>query len=217
MAVIRKLIRIIGWVFLGLLGWLLFVFVIVRIVRRFYQFPVPPFVTHFIDNPIRRKIQPPAKIIGWMNISPGMDLLEIGPGPGTFTFEASRQVGEQGWVYAIDIQDPVLRALKLKVQQREITNINLNHASAYQLPFPDRKFDRIYLVTVLGEIPDKQRALVEFRRVLKDHGRLAVGEFLPDPDYPRQSTVRAWCRNSGYELTETHGNILHYLQLFKKS
>ena len=200
-----------------MLGWLLFIFVVVRIVRRFYQLPIPPFVTRFIDNPIRRKIQPPKKIIAWMDVHPGMEMLEIVPGPGTFTFAASRQVGEHGQVFAIDIQEPVIRALKQKVQQREINNITLNLASAYQLPFPDRKFDRIYLVTVLGEIPDKPRALVEFRRVLKDQGYLAIGEFLPDPDYPRQSTVRAWCRRSGYELAETHGNILHYLQLFKKA
>ncbi len=73
------------------------------------------------------------------------------------------------------------------------------------------------MVAVLGEIPDKQRALAEFKRVLKDDGYLAIGEFLPDPDYPRRSTVTAWCKEVGFELAEAYGNIIHYLLLFSKA
>ncbi len=72
------------------------------------------------------------------------------------------------------------------------------------------------MVAVLGEIPDKQRALSEFKRVLKIEGLLAIGEFLPDPDYPLRKTVAAWCQESGFILTEEYGNLLHYLLLFKR-
>jgi ubiquinone/menaquinone biosynthesis C-methylase UbiE len=73
------------------------------------------------------------------------------------------------------------------------------------------------MVTVLGEIPDKRKALLEIKRVLKDEGLLAIGEFLPDPDYPRKSTVTGWCHDSGFELNEQFGNWLHYLLTFEKS
>ena len=72
------------------------------------------------------------------------------------------------------------------------------------------------MVAVLGEIPDKQRALGEFRRVLKDDGYLAIGEFLPDQDYPRESTVVRWCGEAGFELADDFGSIMHYLLLFRK-
>lgn len=213
----RGLLGIFIRTILGLLAMIFLISLVVRIVRRFYQFPIPSFIAPLIDNPLRRRIQPPAKIVDWMNLNQGMTVLEIGPGPGTFTFEAARRVGERGRVYAIDIQAPIVMGLKRKIRESKFNNINVDLASAYVLPYPDNHFDRIFMITVLGEIPDKQRALVEFMRVLKDEGYFAVGEFLPDPDYPRKSTVSRWCREAGFELAGSHGNILHYLLLFRKA
>jgi ubiquinone/menaquinone biosynthesis C-methylase UbiE len=217
MKFLRGLLGIFIRTILGLLAMIFLISLVVRIVRRFYQFPIPSFIAPLIDNPLRRRIQPPAKIVDWMNLNQGMTVLEIGPGPGTFTFEAARRVGERGRVYAIDIQAPIVRGLKRKIRESKFNNINVDLASAYVLPYPDNHFDRIFMITVLGEIPDKQRALVEFMRVLKDEGYFAVGEFLPDPDYPRKSTVSRWCREAGFELAGSHGNILHYLLLFRKA
>jgi len=146
-----------------------------------------------------------------------MFLLEVGPGPGTFTFAAARGVGEAGRVYAIDIQEAIVTSLNKKIKQRGYSNIIVKQTSAYELPYPDGYFDRVYMVAVLGEIPDRSRALVEFNRVLKEGGYLAIGEFLPDPDYPRQSTVNTWCHEAGFALVESHGNLMHYLLLFSKS
>ena len=217
MVVIKTLITIIKWAFLALLAYIFFVEVVLRIVRRFYPFPIPGFIARLIDNPIRRRIQPPEKIVEWLGVEEGMSLLEIGPGPGTFTFEAARQVGEDGCVYAIDIQESILTSLNKKIDQQGVRNIIAEQASAYELPYPEGYFDRVYMVAVLGEIPDKQRALAEFKRILKDDGFLAIGEFLPDPDYPRKSTVTAWCQEAGFVLAETYGNIMHYLLLFSKA
>jgi len=207
----------IKWVFLGLLAYILFVEVVLRIVRRYYQFPVPAFVVRLIDNPLRRRIQPPEKIVEWMVVKPGMFLLEVGPGTGTFTFAAAKGVGEAGRVYAIDIQESIVTSLNKKIKQRGYSNIIVKQTSAYELPYPDGNFDRVYMVAVLGEIPDRQRALKEFSRVLKEDGCLAIGEFLPDPDYPRRSTASAWCQEAGFVLVESHGNLMHYLLLFLKT
>jgi ubiquinone/menaquinone biosynthesis C-methylase UbiE len=217
MVIIRTIFSILKWIFLGLVAWLLFVIMVVRIVRRFYQFPMPAFMARFIDNPFRRRIQPPKKYIEWMRVKPGMILLEIGPGSGTFTFEAARKAGQEGRVHVIDIQDAVITLLKKKIEQRGASNIIPEQASAYELPYPDDFFDRVYMITVLGEIPDKQRGLMEIRRVLKVDGILAIGEFLIDPDYPRRSTTKSWCRESGFVLNKEYGNWLHYLLNFSKA
>jgi ubiquinone/menaquinone biosynthesis C-methylase UbiE len=214
---LRGLLGIFIRIALGLLALIILISLVVRVVRRFYQFPIPAFVAPFVDNPLRRRIQPPAKIVDWMNFDQGMTVLEIGPGPGTFTFEAGRRVGEHGRVYAIEIQAAIARGLNRKIKESGASNIDVDLACAYELPYPDHHFDRIYMITVLGEIPDKQRALAEIKRVLKDEGYLAVGEFLSDPDYPRKSTVSRWCGEAGFELAGSHGNILHYLLLFMKA
>jgi len=196
-----------------LIGW----FVLVRIVRRFIHFPIPAFVARFVDNPIRRRIQPPTRVVDWVGIQDGMYVLEIGPGPGTFTIEAAKRVGEKGKVYAIDIQPTIISRLKSRLQREKIANVTAKAASAYELPFSNNTFDRAFMIAVLAEIPDKRKALLEIKRVLKDSGLLAIGEFLPDPDYPRRKTVIRWCKGTGFESVSRYGGVLHYLLTFKKS
>jgi ubiquinone/menaquinone biosynthesis C-methylase UbiE len=214
---LSSVLNVIMWILLFLAAFFIFVMTVVRLIRHFYQFPIPSIFAPLIDNPIRRKIQSPAVIAHWMGVKEGMTILEIGPGSGTFTFEVAKLVGGGGRVCAVDIQESIVKALSEKVEEKGIKNLDARQASAYDLPYLDRYFDRAFMVTVLGEIPDKRKALLEIKRVLKDNGWLAIGEFLPDPDYPRKSTVTGWCEDSGFELNEQFGNWLHYLLTFEKS
>jgi len=205
------------WIVAILIGWFIFVEVVVRIIRRFIHFPVPAFIARLIDNPIRRRIQPPTKVVDWMNMQNGMCILEIGPGPGTFTVEAAKRVGEKGKVFAIDIQPTVISKLDIRLQTEGIANVITKVASAYELPFSNSTFDRAFMIGVLAEIPERRKALLEIKRVLKDDSLLARGEFLPDPDYPRRKTMIHWCKDAGFELVSAHGGVLHYVLAFKKS
>ena len=63
------------------------------------------------------------------------------------------------------------------------------------------------MVGVLGEIPDRNRALMEIKRVLKDDGVLAIGELLPDPDYPLRKTVIRLCNDAGFQQVDGYGGI----------
>ena len=62
-----------------------------------------------------------------------------------------------------------------------ISNLLPTRGDAQALPYPDGHFDAAYLVATLGEVPDKERALRELRRILAPGGRLVVGESQPDP------------------------------------
>ena len=214
---VRFTLLFIKWSLIVIGAYFIFAMTVVRLIRHFYQFPIPSFFTPLIDNPIRRRIQPPKVIAEWMGVGRGMSILEIGPGRGTYTFEVAKKVGAEGHVYAIDIQEPVVSALCERIEKRVVDNISVRQASAYELSFPHEMFDRVFMITVLGEIPDKRQALSEFKRVLRSDGLLAIGEFLPDPDYPRKSTVIGWCREAGFELSGRYGNFMHYLLTFKKT
>lgn len=217
MSVVSLILTIFLWIVAIFIGWFIFVETIVRIVRRFIHFPIPAFATRFIDNPIRRRIQPPAQVVDWIGIQDGMLILEIGPGPGTFTIEASKHVGEMGKVFALDIQPTVISRLNNRLQRDKIANVVTKIASAYELPFSHNTFDRVFMIAVLAEIPNKKKALLEIKRVLKHGGLLAVGELLPDPDYPRRKTVIRWCKDAGFESAGGYGSVLHYVLTFRKS
>jgi len=145
-----------------------------------------------------------------------MYILEIGPRPGTFTIEAAKRAGEKGRIFTVDIQPKIISKLNIRLKREKITNVTVKAASVYELPFPDRIFDRAFMIAVFGEIPDKKKALLEINRVLKDDGLLAIGEFLPDPDYPRRKTMIRWCKNAGFRLIDEYGGILHYVLTFRK-
>ncbi len=190
-----------------------------RTIRKLYHFPAPAFIGRFLDSDIRRWVQPPEKIIERSGIKPGMTVIDLGCGSGVFTSFVARIVGEQGKVYAVDIQPAMLRQLErklAKVENQDIRNIELKQASAYELPFEDGTVDLVYMVTVLPEIPDRGRALREIRRVLKPGGILAVTEFLPDPDYPWRSTTIKICQREGFVLDNNQGNLWNYTVRFKK-
>jgi ubiquinone/menaquinone biosynthesis C-methylase UbiE len=206
-----------AWIAIVLGALLLYVAVVTRIVRHLWDFPIPPFAARFIDNPLRRWLQPPRTVVDWLDLGEGMSVLEIGPGPGTFTFEASRRIGEQGKLHAVDIAPDLISRLERRLQAEGVANVAAKVASAYELPFPDSTFDRVFMITVLAEIPDKVRALREVRRVLKYDGQLAVGEFLIDPDYPWRKTVIRWCNDAGLTLVADRGGLMHYVLRFRKA
>jgi ubiquinone/menaquinone biosynthesis C-methylase UbiE len=67
----------------------------------------------------------------------------------------------------------------------------------------------------LPEVPDKQRALREIRRVLKEGGLLTLSECLIDPDYPRRKAEIDWCQDTGFELAGNYGNVFLYVLTFR--
>ncbi len=194
--------------------------VLIHVIRKlFYHFPAPAFIGRFLDSDVRRWIQSPNKIVERSGIKPGMIVMDLGCGSGAFTPFVARVVGEEGKVYAVDIQPTMLKQLERKLakaENRDIRNIKLKQASAYDLPFADVSLDLVYMVTVLQEIPDRGRALREIGRVLKAGGILSVTEFLPDPDYPWRSTVIKVCQREGFILDGNLGNLWNYTLRFKK-
>ena len=203
-----------GRIILGCVAWVLVWLALVRLVRHFFAFPVPAFLGRFIGSRWRRMLQPPDEIITHADIRPGMKVLELGPGPGTFTLEAAWRVGPVGCVVAADIEPRMIARLRTKMAQHKVDNIAPIVANVHHLPLQSKSIDRAFMVTVLAEIPDPVHALQEIRRILKPDGLLSISEFLPDPDYPRQRTVVRWCEAAGFDLAARHGNAFAYSLAF---
>lgn len=183
---------------------------LVRIIRRYYKFPIPEFLANVIDNPLRRRFQSPDETAIRHGIEPGMTALEVGPGNGRYSVAAARRIGPTGRLHAVDIEPKMIERVQRRAAAEGITNIEARVASAYELPYPDGFFDRICMTAVTGEIPDPVRAFREFGRVLKPAGAVAVSEVLVDPDYPRASTVARWAAEAGLRPVRKIGNVWYY-------
>jgi ubiquinone/menaquinone biosynthesis C-methylase UbiE len=191
-----------------------------RILKRFVHFPAPPYVRHFLDSSIRKKMQPASLVIERRGLREGTKVLEIGRGSGAYTLDIARAVGEHGIVYALDIQQSMLDQLNRelsKEENKDIRNVKVLLGNAYELPFEDQSIDAIFLITVLQEIPDKHKALIEAGRVLKQDGRIAITELLVDPDYPLRKTTTRQVTEAGFEVEADEGNFFNYTIRFKKA
>ncbi len=194
----------------------LWVFVVVRIVRQLYKFPIPEFMAPIIDNPLRRKIQNPDVLARRHGLRPGMRVLEVGPGNAGYTLGAARAVGATGQVLAIDIEPKMVARVEARAGAEGADNVEARVADVYALPFDTGTFDAIFMVTVIGEIPEPGRAMREFYRVLAPAGTLAFSELLLDPDFPLARTLINLAQAAGFRLQRRYGNLLEYTLVFEK-
>jgi ubiquinone/menaquinone biosynthesis C-methylase UbiE len=212
MLTLRRLLAILLAIPVGLIV----LHTIIRIVRHFYKFPIPQFLAGIIDNPLRRRIQPPEEVPVRHGIEPGMQVLEVGPGNGRYTMATARRVGDAGRVVTIDIEPRMVDRVESRAEGEGLSNVEARVADVYDLPFDDATFDAVTMIAVIGEIPDPVQAMCEFNRVLKPGGRLAFSELLLDPDYPLASTLVRRAQGAGFRLTDRIGNLFHYTVVFEK-
>ncbi len=164
--------------------------------------------------PLRRFVHPVRPMLGLFGVRPGATVLELGPGNGYFSVEAARLLGVGGRLVCLDIQPPMLHDLRGRLATADVTNAHPVLGDANHLPLADASADVVFLVTVLGEIPDRPQGLAEIRRVLKPGGILSITEHLTDPDYLFEATVRDVCRASGFTPVAHHRRPLGFTMNF---
>lgn len=189
---------------------------LIRIIRFFYKFPMPQFLANIIDNPLRRKIQPPKETGLRHGIKSGMNVLEVGPGNGRYTAEAAKIVGPNGRITTIDIENKMIERVKKRMEIENVKNVTAEIANVYKLPYQNCSYDLIYMIAVFNEIPDQEKALTEFHRVLKPNGLLVLSELFMDPDYPLSNTLIKKVQSLPFKLKEKIGNFFYYTLKFEK-
>ncbi len=164
--------------------------------QRFWVQAPHPFITR---ERLREALEPQA----------GEALLEIGPGTGYYSLDVAGWIAP-GKLHVFDIQQEMLDHTHSRARERGVHNIEPRQGDARALPYADAMFDGAYLITVLGEIPDQDRALAELRRVLKPGGRLVVGELFGDPHMVGLQALEQRAQNAGLRLERQVGPRFGY-------
>jgi SAM-dependent methyltransferase len=112
------------------------------------------------------------KALGGLHDGSFGDALEIGSGTGYFSLNLV-QLGTIERLTATDISPGMLKRLAARAEALGLTEVATTAAEAEQLPFEDESFDLVFGHAILHHIPDLERALAEFRRVLRPGGTLA--------------------------------------------
>ena len=130
---------------------------------------------YFIDNPLRRLLHNPEKIVG-PYVEPGMTVMDIGCGMGLFSIAMANLVGDQGLVIAVDLQQKMLDVLRRRARRVGVaTRIQLHQCEQNHLGV-NTQADFALAFMMIHEVPDQRRLLGEIRACLKRGGRLLVAE-----------------------------------------
>jgi SAM-dependent methyltransferase len=169
----------------------------------------PPWLTGLLEGPIRRSVLDRDRCLAESGLTRGMRALEVGPGGGYVTEAAVERVGAKKRLVCLDVQLEMLHQVRVRLGRRCPA---LVCGSGSALPFREGAFDLVFLVGVLGEIPDQDGALRECRRVLRPGGGLAVTESLPDPDYVRAGVLEQRALSAGLVPGERFSSLVGYTQ-----
>lgn len=88
-------------------------------------------------------------------------------------------------------------------------------ADAAALPFKNDTFDVVYLIAMLGEVPDKKTCIHELHRVLRPKGLLSVSEQSYDPHFISVAEMKDLVGNS-FSFERTFGVSRNYTANFRK-
>ncbi|MDW7733456.1 MAG: class I SAM-dependent methyltransferase [Methanolobus sp.] len=128
-----------------------------------------------LDSRLRRWLQNPQKILA-PYVREGMDVLEVGCGPGFFTLDMAWMVGKSGKVVAVDLQEGMLEQVREKISGSDIEqNIELRKSTEDRIGVSG-SFDLVFLFYVVHEVPDRAALFRELVSVLRDDGRIYMEE-----------------------------------------
>jgi SAM-dependent methyltransferase len=121
-------------------------------------------------------------------LRPGMDLLDVGCGPGTITVDLARRVAP-GRTVGIDAAADVVVAAAEEGRRAQVPTLSFATGDLYALEFDDASFDVVHAHQVIQHLTRPLDALDEMRRVLRPGGIAAVrdgdfGTFVWSPGDP---------------------------------
>ncbi len=110
-------------------------------------------------------------------LRPGHLVLDLAGGTGDIANLAARRIGADGRVVLADMNRAMLDHGRDRLFDNGVANIVFAQAQAEALPFPDAAFDAVLVAFGVRNFTDKEAALAEMRRVLREGGTVVVLEF----------------------------------------
>jgi phosphatidylethanolamine/phosphatidyl-N-methylethanolamine N-methyltransferase len=123
-------------------------------------------------------------------------------------------------VYGVDLSEDMLRRAQAKVDKRGLSHVkSLQVMDVTHLTFPDDMFDAVTAQFIITLVPEPEKALDQFARVLRPGGEIILANHFGQPDGPiaaleefaspvvkaigwssafKASRVEGWARGTGF-------------------
>ena len=116
------------------------------------------------------------KRIRGFDIKEGMTVVDYGCGPGRYATRFAELVGEERKVYAADIHELAIEAVKKKIEKHSLKNIEPVLAEGYNSGLPDSIADVVCALDMFFGIKNPTEFLRELKRITKSDGVLVIDQ-----------------------------------------
>ncbi|HOC77974.1 MAG TPA: methyltransferase domain-containing protein [Methanofastidiosum sp.] len=175
-----------------------------------------------LDSPERRKILPPEETLIKIGLNKNQIFIDIGCGIGYFSIPASKIVGHEGKVFALDTSKEMIEELRIRILKNKITNIDTIISDPYHFHIDSNTGTFSFMANVLHEVEDKISFLKETNRILKKDGTLCIIEWQkkltergpPLEERISESEIKELMDKTNFKMINSHSlgeNFIYYI------
>ena len=139
----------------------------------------------WLERSSREREEKLSLLVKSLKLKPGMVVADIGAGSGVISMLMAEQIGGEGSILAVDVQQKMLDRLVQRARQRGLTNIKPIKGTSKSPNLKPGSVDLVILVDVYHEFDFPFEMLQQISAALKPGGRVAFVEYRKeDPTVP---------------------------------
>ncbi|MFO0940688.1 MAG: methyltransferase domain-containing protein [Pirellulales bacterium] len=179
----------------------------------------------WLTRDTREQEEDPLQTLANLGLKPGMVVCDLGCGNGYYTIEMAKRVAPTGKIFAVDIQPEMLHLLELRLEEKEVKNVELVLGGLVDPRMPDDSIDLLLMVDVYHEFSHPVLMLQALRKSLKPEGRIALVEFRaedrnvpirPEHKMSKKQILKEYKAN-GFKLVEEYDKLpWQHLMFFQR-
>lgn len=131
----------------------------------------------WLERGSREREERPELLLAALDLAPGMAVADVGAGTGYYAGRIAARIGENGRVYAVDVQPQMLALLEDGMRRRGVRNVQPVLGTATDTGLPAGGIDLALMVDVYHELSHPREILESVARALKPGGRLVLVEY----------------------------------------
>ena len=161
-----------------------------------------------------------------LGLREGMRVADLGAGSGHYALAAAGAVGHSGKVYAIDVQEDILKHLKDSAGRKHIYTIETIWGDAEKpagTNLREHSIDVVILANTFFQIENRFGLLAEIKRVIKSGGKLLVVDWagsysgigpIPEKVVSEHDAEGFFIQGGFHKMKSFRGGPHHYAILF---
>ncbi len=162
-----------------------------------------------------------------LGIRPGQTIVDFGAGSGAYVLAIAAELRGMGHVYAIDVQQDLLRRIKNEAHKRGLKNVEIIWSDLERpngSKIADKHADTVLISNLLFQVENKSAVLAEAKRILNPAGTLAIVDWIDSfggmgphkKEVVKKSKAIELAEAEGFELRhEFDAGAHHYGLLFR--